>query len=330
MLAETLAALPRSCPASTSSRRSIIDDGSTDGTAEVARRAGATYLLRLPVHAGLARAFSAGLDAALKLGADVIVNTDADHQYPGARDPAPGRADPRRPRRHGDRRPRRRTTSRHFGVVKRFLQGIGSWVVRRLSGTHRARRHQRLPRLLAPRGAAAERGHEVHLHARDHHPGGQEAHPDRTLSDRDQPGARARRGCSARWRSTCGARSPRWCASTRSTSRSRVFVGLGGARGAGRCRGRRCASCSTGSSSGGAGAHPEPHPRRGAGDRRLPDDADRAGGRSDRQQPLAGRGHAAAGARARAAPRPRGRTSSGSQAGMRPPAGARRERPPAR
>ena len=92
----------------------IIDDGSTDGTAEVARRAGATYLLRFPVHPGLARAFSAGLDAALKLGADVIVNTDADHQYPGARHPAPGRADPRRRRRHGDRRPRaddRRGTS---------------------------------------------------------------------------------------------------------------------------------------------------------------------------------------------------------------------------
>ena len=84
----------------------IIDDGSTDRTAEVAREAGATYLLRLPVHAGLARAFSAGLDAALKLGADVIVNTDADHQYPGSEIPRLVRADPRRPRRHRHRRPR--------------------------------------------------------------------------------------------------------------------------------------------------------------------------------------------------------------------------------
>ena len=83
-LAETLAALPRTLPGIDVIETLVIDDGSNDRSAEVAREGGATYLLRFPVNLGLARAFSAGLDAALKLGADIIVNTDADHQYPGS------------------------------------------------------------------------------------------------------------------------------------------------------------------------------------------------------------------------------------------------------
>ena len=133
-LAETLAALPRSVPGFDSVETLVIDDGSEDGTSEVAKRAGATYLLRFPVHLGLARAFEAGLDAALKLGADVIVNTDGDNQYRGE-DVAVlvepilnGQAEMV----VGDRAPHRLP---HFGPTKRLLQAAGSWVVRQLSGT---------------------------------------------------------------------------------------------------------------------------------------------------------------------------------------------------
>ena len=133
-LAETLANLPRSVPGFDSVETLVIDDGSEDSTSEVAQRAGATYLLRFPVHLGLARAFEAGLDAALKLGADVIVNTDADNQYRGE-DVAVlvepilnGQAEMV----VGDRAPHR---LRHFGLAKRLLQAAGSWVVRQLSGT---------------------------------------------------------------------------------------------------------------------------------------------------------------------------------------------------
>ncbi len=133
-LAETLAELPRSLPGFERVETLVIDDGSSDATAGVARRAGATYLLRFPVHLGLARAFEAGLDAALKLGADVIVNTDADNQYRGAdiallvQPILAGQAEMV----IGDRAPHR---LRHFGPGKRLLQRVGSWVVRQVSGT---------------------------------------------------------------------------------------------------------------------------------------------------------------------------------------------------
>jgi glycosyltransferase involved in cell wall biosynthesis len=112
----------------------VVDDGSADRTIEVAREHGVDHIVRLTNNKGLAAAFQAGIDASLKLGADVIVNTDADHQYPAGGIPrlvAPilaGRADMV----VGDRQVK---DIQHFSASKKLLQRLGSWVVRRASGT---------------------------------------------------------------------------------------------------------------------------------------------------------------------------------------------------
>jgi glycosyltransferase involved in cell wall biosynthesis len=112
----------------------VIDDGSTDRTVAVARECGVEHIVRLTNNKGLAAGFQAGLDACLKLGADVVVNTDADNQYQGAdvaKLVAPivaGEADMV----VGDRRV---TDIDHFSPAKKRLQRLGSWVVRRVSGT---------------------------------------------------------------------------------------------------------------------------------------------------------------------------------------------------
>src|SRR5436190_23433236 len=79
----TLADLPRKVPGFDTVEWLIIDDGSTDRTIDVARTHGVDHIVRLTNNKGLASGFQAGLDASLKLGADVIVNTDADNQYHG-------------------------------------------------------------------------------------------------------------------------------------------------------------------------------------------------------------------------------------------------------
>ena len=104
-LPATLADLPRTVPGFDQVEWLIIDDGSTDDTARVAREHGVEHVVRFNANKGLALAFQTGIDAAVKLGADVIVNTDADNQYRGE-DVAQARgADPRPPGRHGRRRP---------------------------------------------------------------------------------------------------------------------------------------------------------------------------------------------------------------------------------
>jgi glycosyltransferase involved in cell wall biosynthesis len=133
-LPATLADLPRELDGFDSVEWLVIDDGSTDATIEVARRHGVEHIVRLTNNKGLASAFQAGMDAALKLGADVIVNTDADNQYSGAdivKLVAPiveGRADMV----IGDREV---GSIEHFSPLKKRLQRLGSWVVRYASST---------------------------------------------------------------------------------------------------------------------------------------------------------------------------------------------------
>ena len=133
-LPATLADLPRELPGFDAVEWLVIDDGSTDGTIDVARTGGVHHVVRLTNNKGLAAAFQAGLDACLKLGADVIVNTDADNQYYGGdidKLVAPilaGDADMV----VGDRET---STIEHFSPLKKRLQRLGSAVVRRASGT---------------------------------------------------------------------------------------------------------------------------------------------------------------------------------------------------
>ncbi|MCB2186236.1 MAG: glycosyltransferase family 2 protein [Deltaproteobacteria bacterium] len=129
-----LAALPREVPGFDCVEWLVIDDGSRDQTAAVAAKLGVDHVICHPQNMGLAKAFMTGLDACLRLGADVIVNTDADNQYNADDIPAliapilEGRYDMVIGARPID-------TIEHFSFAKKLLQKMGSWVLRQASST---------------------------------------------------------------------------------------------------------------------------------------------------------------------------------------------------
>ena len=133
----SIAALPRQLDGCDLVEWLVIDDGSSDDTAAVAKRLGVDHVIRHPTNRGLAAAFMSGLEAAIAHGADIIVNTDADNQY-DARDIQTlvnpileGSAEFVVGARPID-------ATRHFSWLKRRLQRLGSRAVRIASGTSRS------------------------------------------------------------------------------------------------------------------------------------------------------------------------------------------------
>ena len=132
-LADTVDQLPRSLPGVDVVEYLVIDDGSRDNTSEVARAAGVHHVVRHTRNRGLAYAFKTGLEASLRHGADIIVNTDADNQYQAkdivrlVKPILEKRADLV----VGDRMV---GTHKGFSPLKRKLQRLGSWVIKKASG----------------------------------------------------------------------------------------------------------------------------------------------------------------------------------------------------
>jgi len=132
-LPTTISDIPRQVPGIDQVEILVIDDGSSDRTSEVARECGADHVICFAQNRGLGQAFKAGFDAALRLGADIIINTDGDNQYYGGdidklvepilKDQADLVI--------GDRQT---AAIAHFSFIKRSLQGFGSRVISWLAG----------------------------------------------------------------------------------------------------------------------------------------------------------------------------------------------------
>jgi glycosyltransferase involved in cell wall biosynthesis len=133
-LPSTLADLPDFIPGIDCIEVLVIDDGSMDETAAVAQSLGVNHIVRQAHNQGLAKAFQAGLDTCLSLGADIIVNTDADNQYPGRyiADLVVPILEDEADMVIGNRQVQQ---VEHFSPLKRWLQSLGSWTVRTVSGT---------------------------------------------------------------------------------------------------------------------------------------------------------------------------------------------------
>ena len=133
-IALTLADLPRQIDGVDELKVLLIDDGSVDDTAAVGLQNGADYVVQHPSNRGLAKAFVTGIQTSLALSADIVVNTDADNQYPGHY--ISDLIAPILKRKAdiviGDRQVDK---NQNFSPIKRFLESFGSWFMRVVSGT---------------------------------------------------------------------------------------------------------------------------------------------------------------------------------------------------
>lgn len=133
-LPDVLADIPKSIPGIDIIETQIIDDGSTDNTVEVAKAHGVNHIIKYVWNKWLGTAFKFGQENALKHGADILVNTDGDNQYPGKYIVELVQPIIRKEADIviGDRQTK---NIQHFSPLKKFLQWLGSWLVRKLSGT---------------------------------------------------------------------------------------------------------------------------------------------------------------------------------------------------